>query len=281
MTRDVEERGGFRKPVVLTRIPHLMQYTVCPRARCACSKDQRIGLYIPLTPHRQPLLSNQKRRFGLSASFMKWNEMAVQALTPFLRDSATASQTVAHSACTEAVRRKSFLRTSRGRCCGQGCRLKCSQAPSRCLEFLFYYCLDRTLPHNCHRRTIKHRINTFLTSMSIPPPHTHSFFPSTRKLTRLEERQNFQGFKLILLSRSPVPCSALRQNLTSLAYLLQMDDLFDDEEEEVEAPAPKEESRAEKMAAMKAAKDAKKKVDRQEEIVLLKKNQTLGTSFEF
>lgn len=58
-----------------------------------------------------------------------------------------------------------------------------------------------------------------------------------------------------------------------------MDDLFDDEEGEVEAPAPKEESRAEKMAAMKAAKDAKKKVDRQEEIVLLKTNQTFGACF--
>ncbi|CAN0331957.1 unnamed protein product, partial [Laminaria digitata] len=39
-----------------------------------------------------------------------------------------------------------------------------------------------------------------------------------------------------------------------------MDDLFDDDE-----PAPvKEESRADKMAAAKAAKDAKKKIDRRE-----------------
>eukprot|EP00903_Cladosiphon_okamuranus_P005541 g5517.t1 len=38
-----------------------------------------------------------------------------------------------------------------------------------------------------------------------------------------------------------------------------MDDLFDDEEE---APPAKEESRADKMAAAKAAKDAKKKVDK-------------------
>ena len=41
-----------------------------------------------------------------------------------------------------------------------------------------------------------------------------------------------------------------------------MDDLFDDEECG-EPPAPKEESRAEKMALIKAAKDAKKRVDRQ------------------
>lgn len=41
-----------------------------------------------------------------------------------------------------------------------------------------------------------------------------------------------------------------------------MDDLFDDDD--AEAPAPKEESRAEKMAAAKAAKDAKKKIDRSE-----------------
>lgn len=41
-----------------------------------------------------------------------------------------------------------------------------------------------------------------------------------------------------------------------------MDDLFDDDD--VEAPAPKEESRADKMAAAKAAKDSKKKVDRSE-----------------
>lgn len=40
-----------------------------------------------------------------------------------------------------------------------------------------------------------------------------------------------------------------------------MDDLFGDDEEAA-APAPKEQSRAEKMAAAKAAKDAKKKVDR-------------------
>lgn len=39
-----------------------------------------------------------------------------------------------------------------------------------------------------------------------------------------------------------------------------MDDLFGDEEET--APPAKEESRADKMAAAKAAKDAKKKIDR-------------------
>lgn len=38
-----------------------------------------------------------------------------------------------------------------------------------------------------------------------------------------------------------------------------MDDLFDDDEA---APPAKEESRADKMAAAKAAKDAKKKIDR-------------------
>lgn len=41
----------------------------------------------------------------------------------------------------------------------------------------------------------------------------------------------------------------------------QMDDLFDDDEA---APPAKEETRAQKMAAAKAAKDAKKKIDRQE-----------------
>ena len=40
----------------------------------------------------------------------------------------------------------------------------------------------------------------------------------------------------------------------------QMDDLFGDDDEA--APPAKEESRADKMAAAKAAKDAKKKVDR-------------------
>lgn len=43
---------------------------------------------------------------------------------------------------------------------------------------------------------------------------------------------------------------------------LQMDDLFDDDEDA--APAKKEESRADKMAAAKKAKDAKKKIDRWE-----------------
>ncbi|CAM9554268.1 unnamed protein product [Ectocarpus sp. 12 AP-2014] len=40
----------------------------------------------------------------------------------------------------------------------------------------------------------------------------------------------------------------------------EMDDLFDDDEDA--APAKKEESRADKMAAAKKAKDAKKKIDR-------------------
>lgn len=48
-----------------------------------------------------------------------------------------------------------------------------------------------------------------------------------------------------------------------------MDDLFDDEECG-EPPAPKEESRAEKMALIKAAKDAKKKVDRSQIIFEVK-----------
>ena len=39
-----------------------------------------------------------------------------------------------------------------------------------------------------------------------------------------------------------------------------MDNLFGDDEEA--APGAKEESRADKMAAAKAAKDAKKKIDR-------------------
>ncbi|CAM9236067.1 unnamed protein product [Ascophyllum nodosum] len=49
----------------------------------------------------------------------------------------------------------------------------------------------------------------------------------------------------------------------------QMDDLFDDEECG-EPPAPKEESRAEKMALIKAAKDAKKRVDRSQIIFEVK-----------
>ena len=40
-----------------------------------------------------------------------------------------------------------------------------------------------------------------------------------------------------------------------------MDDMFDDDEEE-EAPKPAEKSRADKMAEAKAAKDAKKKIDK-------------------